>query len=121
MSTYTLYYDEKYKCPYCNKIFDDFDTLIDNSWKCPNCKEYIHIAAPNLGCGHTLIRKSVSELKKYDSVHLQGGDDFHDVIAIKKDNTTKIRVALKNYGQLTFDATDFVSVVIGGYYEKNWE
>lgn len=121
MSSYTIGYDEGYKCPYCNIFFNDIAMLKNNSWKCPDCKKYIHIAAPNLQSGYTLIRKLVTELKPYDSVHLPGSQDTYNVIAVDCKGKDKVYVALKGYGRLTFNHTDFVSVIDGGYYNYHWE
>lgn len=120
MSTCTLGYDKKYKCPYCKKFFDDRTILEKNSWKCPKCNHYIQIAAPSLNSGYTLIRKPVKELKEGDSVHVYGSREFYDVITVTK-NKKGYKVALKNYGQMPYNASDFVNVVIGGYYENSWE
>lgn len=121
MTSYTIGYDKDYKCPCCNKFFNDVDFLIENSWKCPDCKEYIFIAAPDLGHGHTLIRKPVRELEQYDIVHLPGSEEIYEVIAIEYKSNGDVRVALKNYGSVTLNPTDFISVINGGYYENSWK
>lgn len=120
MGTYTLGFDKKYKCVYCDKSFNDVDSLIENNWRCPICNEHIYISAPRLNSGHTLIRKQVSELEKYDIVHLPGNQDTYNVIAITPTNDNRVRVSLKNFGNMTYNTTDFVSVVEGGYYESDW-
>ena len=114
MSGYTIAYDEKYQCVNCDKVYNDITTLNANSWRCPTCNENILISAPRLGYGHTLIRKSVLELKKYDLVHLPGSEDICEVIAITTNEKNQVRVALKKFGTRTFNNADFVSVVIGG-------
>ena len=121
MSSYTIAYDEKYQCANCNNVYDDITTLNANSWRCPVCNGNILIAAPQLGSGHTLIRKSVLELEEYDLVHLPGSEDIYAVIAIIINKKTQVRVALRNFGTKIFNLTDFVSVVIGGYYEYHWK
>lgn len=118
MSSYTTGYDEKYKCPYCEKFFTDVDLLIKHSWKCPYCGEYIHIAAPELENGHVLIRKPVSELRSYDSVVVDGHYAYDVIDAVTQKN--KVRVALKEFGVKIYSITDFVSVIDGGYYEDAW-
>ncbi len=121
MSSYTIGYDKGYQCPCCNTFFNDVDPLIENSWKCPYCKEYISIAAPDLGHGHTLIRKSVTELVEGDLVHIPGYEDIYPIIAIEYQGTDKICVAFKGYCRVTYKVTDFVSVINGGYYEYHWK
>ncbi len=44
MSTYTIGYDKKYKCSFCEIFYNDVNELIESSWRCPKCDNYIHIA-----------------------------------------------------------------------------
>ena len=118
---YSIGYDKGYWCPCCNKFFNDVDFLIENSWKCPDCKKYIYIAAPDLGHGYTLTRIPIRELKQNDIVHLRGDEDIYPVIAIDYKSNGEVRVALKNYGSVTFKPTDFISVIMGGYYKDDWK
>ena len=118
MRSYTIGYDDKYKCPYCEKYFTDTKMLVNHSWRCPDCGNYIHIAAPELKDGHVLIRKRVTELSQYDS-EVVSGQYIHDVINVTTQKN-KIRVALKGFGPQTYDCTDFVSVIDGGYYASAW-
>lgn len=122
MNCFSYYTDEKYKCSHCNKKFtrDDTDVLNSSFWKCPICGDFIQIAAPSLGSGYTLIRKPVSELKRYDSIFFIGYSEPFDVLEVRP-VSGKILVALKNYGTKKYDPSDIVSVIIGGYYENGWE
>ena len=121
MSAYTLGYDKNYKCFHCEQFYEDVEELNKNSWKCPKCGNHIRIAAPELGSGHTMIRKKVKELKELDLVHIVGCSDSYSVIKLEKKRNQKVAVALKNYGKPEFSANDFVSVIDGGYYEDAWK
>lgn len=121
MSTFTYGYDKQYKCSACNEFYEDIEILAANSWKCPECGEYIRIAAPDLNTGHTLIRKSVTELKPNDLVHMLGAEDTYAVITTEKSGKNQVSVALKGFGKKRFNTTDFVNVVDGGYYEEHWK
>lgn len=121
MSTFTYGYDEQYKCSTCNKFYDS-EILEDNFWKCPECGEYIHIAAPRLGDGHTMVRKVASELKIGEFIHLPGIKGIYEIIDINNSKGEKdLCVALKKYGCRFFNNNDFVSVVLGGYFEEHWK
>ena len=121
MSTYTIGYDKKYKCSFCEILYNDVNELIESSWRCPKCDNYIHIASPDMGTGYTMIRKRVKELRKLDSVHMLGGSECYDVIALEKKDSQKIAVALRKFGKIVFNENDYVSVIDGGYYEDTWK
>lgn len=120
MSTYTTGFDKKYKCSKCNKFYGKGDILEIKEWKCPECGEYLHIAAPELGTGRTLVRKRACELNIYDQIHLPGYEYIYEVLNITK-KKGKIDLALKGYGKLSLGSDEFVSIIVGGYYAKSWE
>ena len=121
MSTYTTGYDEKYKCSDCNTIYLNDEQIDRRTWRCPKCNGDLYIAAPHLASGHTLKRIIVTELRKFDSVHIPHTNELYQVIAIDNLRDGRIRVAYKNYGQKFYDENDFITIVMGGYYSDRWE
>ena len=115
--SYTTGYDTQYRCFHCSRKYSEND-LID--WKCPKCNRYIQIAAPDLlENGHVLIRKKAADLQIGESIYLTGQKDY-EILNISKNKDKKLRIALKDYGDLTVDKNDFFNVIDGGYFEKDW-
>lgn len=54
-----------------------------------------------------------------ESIYLTGQKDY-EILNISKNKDKKLRIALKDYGDLTVDKNDFFNVIDGGYFEKDW-
>lgn len=120
--SYSLGYDEGYKCVFCDKMYE-LDELNENSgssWKCPVCGKYIRIAAPQLCSGHIKIRKKAKELREFESINLAGANEFYTVLGITELVDGKLRIGLKNYGSIKVEKDEFVDVIDGAYVEKIW-
>lgn len=117
--SYSMGYDEGYKCFSCDaKITSDI--AISSGWKCPNCGDYIWIAAPQLGGGHVKNRKRACEINRLDSVNMAGTEEIYQVLGTTKLKNGKISIGLKNYGSLKVDEDDFLDVIMGAYYDSSW-
>lgn len=117
--SYSLGYDEGYKCLICDKVYE-LDDVSNSGWKCPVCGEYIRIAAPQLRSGHIKIRKKAKEVRAVESINLAGTNDIYRVLGITELANGKRRIGLKNYGSIIVKNDEFVDVIDGAYYEESW-
>lgn len=69
--------------------------------------------------GHVLIRKKAADLQIGESIYLTGQKDY-EILNISKNKDKKLRIALKDYGDLTVDKNEFFNVIDGGYFKKDW-
>lgn len=116
--SYSIGYDEGYKCVFCDKIYELDD--VSSFWKCPVCGEYIRIAAPQLCSGHIKVRKKAREVKKLDLINLSGVDEIYSVLGITELMNGKLSIGLKNYGSIKVEKDEFVDVIEGAYCEESW-
>lgn len=121
MGTYTTGYDRKYKCINCGKVFLDSYEIDHKRWRCPCCDGVLHIAAPELAYGHTMVRILAIELKKYDKIHIPFTSELNEILDVKETENGLIRAAIKGYGVKLYEKTDFINTIIGGYFEEHWE
>lgn len=117
--SYSLGYDNGYKCLVCGKKYN-LDEAMIAEWKCPTCGDYIRIAAPELASGHVKIRKKAQELRQMDLVNLYGTDEIHCVLGINEQPNGQLRIGLKEFGAIKVDKTEYIDIVDGAYYENNW-
>ena len=118
--SYSIGYDEGYKCTLCDKMYD-FDDVYSSGWKCPVCGEYVFIAAPQLCSGHVKIRKKAKEVRKMESINLAGSNDFYEVLGITKLANGKLGIGLKGFGSIKVKKDEFVDVIVGAYCKENWD
>lgn len=117
--SYSIGYDEVYKCVFCDKMYE-LDDVSSSGWKCPICGEYIRIAAPQLCSGHIKVRKKAKEVRKLESINLAGVNDIYSVLGITELVNGKLSIGLKNYGSIKVEKDEFVDVIDGAYYEESW-
>lgn len=117
--SYSLGYDEGYKCICCDKVYE-LDDASSSDWKCPVCGEYIRIAAPRLCSGHIKIRKKAKEVREWESINLAHVNDIYSVVGITELVDGKLSIGLKNYTAIKVEKDEFVDVIDGAYYEDSW-
>lgn len=117
MSTFTICYDKKYKCPTCDRLFA-YEECCLHEWKCPYCKTYILIAAPDLEEGYTIIRKSAIELKESDIVLLSGSTKLYTILGAKRKNNEEVYVFIEQYKRIILRNNDYLNVIIGRCFDE---
>lgn len=117
--SYSIGYDEGYKCVFCNRMYEE-DDVSSSDWKCPVCGEYIMIAAPKLCSGQIKIRKKAKKVRKWDLINLAGVNNIYNVLGITELNNGKLSIGLENYGSIKVEKDEFVDVIEGVYKEASW-
>ncbi|WP_323660626.1 hypothetical protein [Pectobacterium versatile] len=107
---------EIYKCPE-NGTTHDYENVRD-TWKCPDCDEYIKICVKNTNTGEqaTFIRKRADEVKVGELVKPMGGvmTDYNEVLGIDQLKNGKFGFGLKGLGRRYFDPDEFITCRTGG-------
>lgn len=108
---------ERYECLDCESEFED--EKVSDTWKCPNCGDYIGVYAEDerTGTRIVLIRKPANEVKTGDRVHLHGmlTGESYSVLGVSKLNNGKLGIGLKGYGQYKIAPNDPVNCRIGSW------
>ena len=109
MNSFVEVAGEKYKCRNCEKIFTWHD--INKTWKCPNCENLISVLITLKKKKFEANRIRADELKEGNLFVL--GDYLHDVLDIAATGKNNLRLALKEYGVISKEMNDIVTVVVG--------
>lgn len=117
--SFSIGYDEEYKCSFCNKVYE-LDEINSSSWKCPTCGKYISISAPQLCSGHIKKRIKAKEIRKFESINLAGVNEINSVLGITELPNGKLRIGLKKYGSIVVEKEEFVDVIDGSYSKDSW-
>lgn len=107
---------ERYECLSCNQEYSDDE--VRDTWKCPECADYIHVYAEDeeTGTRIVLLRKAAREVVKGDLVHLHGGltEEPYQVLGVN-DRGAKIGLGLKGYRELKIDPDAPVNLRTGAW------
>ena len=92
---------EEYFCQSCNSYTTKNE--VKESWKCPECGNYIEIRVKTEKLDNSCFRIPIGELEIGDIVLMERSDKFREVLGVSDSfkNNQDLFIGLKEYGSIT--------------------
>jgi len=101
---------EEYYCTNCEISKDRIE--VNKDWKCPKCKNPVHVRIKTDDKDNACFRIKIKELKNSDMILMNREDEFRSVLNLKEEKND-FRVAIKKYKTITVDKNSHILILDG--------